>query len=145
MDIADILFTRLRELGVSERDAARRAARMARQGRFFTKAVGVTFGNRQAVLNRLAWYPEGLVRLTLVREPHNPADRYAVAVWARIARQSHKLGYLPAGTAAVFSALLDAGVEVGVHYRVTGGRGMHYGLNLELEIPGCRLVDASGQ
>ena len=48
---------------------------------------------------------EGRCALTLQREPYNPYDRHAVAVYW----QGHKVGYIPRGENRVIAKLLDRG------------------------------------
>jgi len=68
---------------------------------------GVTIGNRQEALRRLASYNPGQVRAVLVPEPANPADKNAVAVMVGI-QGGHglfRLGYVPRNLAPVVSAM----------------------------------------
>jgi hypothetical protein len=57
--------------------------------------------NRQSIILRL-WVQEALC---LVREPNNPADRYAIRVDAR----QGIIGYIPASDAQNLATRLDAG------------------------------------
>jgi hypothetical protein len=68
---------------------------------------GVTFGNRQEALRRLASYRPQDVRAVLAPEPSNPADPSAVAVMVGVqgGRGLYRLGYVPAGLAPVAAAL----------------------------------------
>ena len=68
---------------------------------------GVTFGNRQDALRRLAAYAPDQVRTVLVPEPTNPADPAAVAVMVGVqnGRGLYRLGYVPRNLAPVVSAL----------------------------------------
>jgi hypothetical protein len=68
---------------------------------------GVSFGNRQEALKRLAAYNPAQVRAVLVPEPENPADSQAVAVLVGVqgGRGLFRLGYVPAGLAPVAAAL----------------------------------------
>ncbi|GHU81789.1 hypothetical protein FACS189468_5050 [Spirochaetia bacterium] len=64
---------------------------------------GVSFGNRQEALRRLARYNPADVRAVLVPEPSNPVDPAAVAVMVGVqgGRGLYRLGYvLAANTAA---------------------------------------------
>jgi hypothetical protein len=72
---------------------------------------GVTFGNRQEALRRLASYRPQDVRAVLVPEPSNPVDPAAVAVMVGVngGRGLYRLGYVPtamAPAAAVLGAQL---------------------------------------
>ena len=58
-------------------------------------------------------------RLRLVREPHNPHDPNAIAIFAMNDR--HKAGYVPARRAKRLAQLMDTGVElVGISVRGAG-------------------------
>ena len=82
---------------------------------FHTKAVGVTFGDRQAVLATL----RAGDRLRLRREPANPHDPHAVEV---LTEDGRAVGYLNARLAGRLAPLMDAGVRyVASVAGVTGG------------------------
>jgi hypothetical protein len=68
---------------------------------------GVSFGNRQEALRRLARYNPADVRALLVPEPSNPADPAAVAVMVGVqgGRGLYRLGYVPRTLAPVVVAL----------------------------------------
>jgi hypothetical protein len=68
---------------------------------------GVSFGNRQEALRRLARYNPADVRAVLVPEPENPADPAAVAVMVGVqgGRGLYRLGYVPRNLAPVVAAL----------------------------------------
>jgi hypothetical protein len=68
---------------------------------------GVSFGNRQEALRRLAAYSPAAVRAVLVPEPSNPADPAAVAVMVGVqgGRGLYRLGYVPRTLAPVVAAL----------------------------------------
>jgi hypothetical protein len=68
---------------------------------------GVSFGNRQEALKRLAAYAPEQVRAVLVPEPENPADPAAVVVMVGIqnGKGLDRLGYGPRNLAPVAAAL----------------------------------------
>ena len=68
---------------------------------------GVSFGNRQKALKRLAAYNPTQVRAVLVPEPENPADTAAVAVMVGVNGDKglYRLGYVPQSLAPVAAAL----------------------------------------
>jgi hypothetical protein len=68
---------------------------------------GVSFGNRQEALRRLAAYNPADVRAVLVPEPENPADPAAVAVMVGVqgGKGLYRLGYVPRNLAPVAAAL----------------------------------------
>jgi len=71
------------------------------------KVNGVTFGNRQEALKRLAAYCPEQIRAVLVPEPTNPKDSTAIAV--RVGVQNGKglftVGYVPKEMTAVINAI----------------------------------------
>jgi hypothetical protein len=68
---------------------------------------GVTFGNRQEALKRLAVHNPADIRAVLVPEPANPADPAAVAVMVGVqgGKGLFRLGYVPRNMAPVVAAL----------------------------------------
>jgi hypothetical protein len=68
---------------------------------------GVSFGNRQEALRRLARYNPADVRAVLDPEPSNPVDPAAVAVMVGVqgGKGLYRLGYVPRGQAGVARAL----------------------------------------
>ncbi|MDR2662041.1 MAG: hypothetical protein LBC31_03490 [Treponema sp.] len=68
---------------------------------------GVSFGNRQEALRRLARYNPAQVRAVLVPDPSNPRDPAAVAVMVGVqgGRGLYRLGYVPRTLAPVMAAL----------------------------------------
>ena len=93
---------------------------------FFTKVVGVSFGNSQNIISRL----HHNMQLKLVREPDNSYDSNAIAVFFA----NHHLGYLPRFRAQEIAPLIDSG-EYYIAYvaNVTGGTdGKYFGLNIKV-------------
>jgi hypothetical protein len=68
---------------------------------------GVSFGNRQEALKRLAGYAPEQVRAVLVPEPSNRIDPAAVAVMVGVngGKGLFRLGYVPRNLAPVVAAL----------------------------------------
>jgi hypothetical protein len=68
---------------------------------------GVSFGNRQEALRRLAGYAPEQVKAVLVPEPSNRADPTAVAVMVGVngGKGLFRLGYVPRTLAPVVAAL----------------------------------------
>jgi single-stranded-DNA-specific exonuclease len=94
---------------------------------FYTKAVGVTFDDRQSVIATLA---EGDA-VSLRREPANPHDPHAIRV---VTSDGRMVGYLSARVAG----RLAPGMDAGGRYRamvsaVTGGGDRTLGLNLYVQ------------
>ena len=101
-----------------------------------TKVCGVSKknedGSRRQEIIAQCWFDEDL---DLVREPDNPHDEDAIAVFR--ASFTEQCGYLPARLASKIAPLMDSGVNVtaGV-FDVTGGDdGLPFGLIIQVEIP----------
>jgi len=112
---------------------------MARQSKFFAKAVAVTFGSRQEALKRLAQYGRELVRVYLVHEGNNPVDPSAVAVFVAVAdKGQYKAGYLPKEGADLLARVLDkfGGKLAATLESITGGGERRYGLNFSYTLGG---------
>jgi single-stranded-DNA-specific exonuclease len=120
--VVDRLFRRADDfLGETGYDAVEEAAA------FHTKAVGVTFGGRPAVVAAL----RAGDRLRLRREPANPHDPHAVEV---LTEDGRAVGYLNARLAGRLAPLVDAGVRyVASVAGVTGGGERAAGVNLFVE------------
>lgn len=110
------------------------------RARQFAKVVGVTVGNRQEALRRLALYSRQQVRVALVHEAGNPADQNAVAVIVEVAgSRGYRIGYLARETATILSKALDkmGGVVVATVEEITGGTaGLSAGLKISYEMKG---------
>ncbi|MDR3687008.1 MAG: single-stranded-DNA-specific exonuclease RecJ [Coriobacteriia bacterium] len=84
---------------------------------FHTKLAGVTFEGRQGVLERVS----AGTPLRLVRQPDNPYDANAIAMFDP---QGDQVGFLNRRLAAALAPTVDAGVEYDVEVTdVTGGEG----------------------
>jgi len=86
-----------------------RAWQIVKAGGLELAVKGVTFGNRQEALKRLASYRPERIRAVLVPEPTNPADPAAVAVMVGVqgGKGLFRLGYVPRNMAAAVSAMRD--------------------------------------
>ena len=79
----------------------------------FSKLRGVTFGNRQEILQRLSCYRSSDIKLTLQREPDNPHDLNAILVIATVRNKGMAVvGYLSREISCWLAPLLDSGREV---------------------------------
>lgn len=125
--VVERLFRRADDfLGDADYDGVEEAAA------FHTKAVGVTFGDRQAVLAALR--PGD--RLRLRREPANPHDPHAVLV---LTGDDRAAGYLNARLAGRLAPLMDAGIRyVASVAGVTGGGDPGYAAPGPREVGGPR-------
>lgn len=93
---------------------------------FYSKIVGVTFGDAQSYIKYLQ--PGQILRV--VREPNNPYDNNAIAIydWMR------PLGHLSRQIAASIAPEIDAGAIYKVTVsEVTGGGEYSYGVNIFIE------------
>ena len=101
------LGNRLAAKGSGRSAAFVRAWSIVKAGGLELAVKGVTFGNRQEALKRLATYAPDQVRAVLVPEPENPADPSAVAVMVGVqnGRGLYRLGYVPANMTTVVSAI----------------------------------------
>lgn len=93
---------------------------------FYTKIVGVSYGNAQSIIPYLKCGDA----LTFVREPNNKYDRNAILV--KYGR--NKLGHLSADIAEDIAPHMDKGcIVTGKVENVTGGsNGKSYGCNIEV-------------
>jgi hypothetical protein len=86
-----------------------------------TKVVGVTFEGRQGTI---ATINEMVDRLIAIREPENPYDENAIAVYVEKMNGERKsVGYINRGLAAQLAPEIDEGKELIIHdYFLTGAR-----------------------
>ena len=81
----------------------------------YSKVRGVSFGNRQALLKKLAGYAPDNIFLTFIREPGNPADSNAIQIVAQVRTKGQAvIGYLAKDIAALIAPILDSGKEIAV-------------------------------
>ena len=101
------LGNKLAAKGKNRSAAFVRAWSIVKAGGLELTVKGVTFGNRQEALKRLAAYAPDQVRAVLVPEPTNPVDPAAVAVLVGVqgGRGFYRLGYVPRNLTPVVSAL----------------------------------------
>jgi hypothetical protein len=94
-------------MGGDRRAAFIQAWAVVKAGTVELAVRGVSFGNRQEALRRLARYNPADLRALLVPEPSNPADPAAVAVMAGVqgGRGLYRLGYVPRTLAPVAAVL----------------------------------------
>jgi hypothetical protein len=99
---------------LGRKDAFVRAWAIVKAGGLEIAVKGVSFGNRQEALRRLAAYRPQDVRAFVVPEPMNPVDRKAAAVMVGVqnGRGLYRLGYIPAELAAVASVMFAKGLRV---------------------------------
>lgn len=133
MSIANMLHYRR---GLTRPQALKTAWRMAKQGEFYSKAVGVSFGLRQTALMRLKrWYRLEQISVRLVHEADNRYDRDAVAVQVSVnGGRAFTVGYLPRQAAQLWARVVDRQQVTAGSVQVTGGNGRHVGLNFRLQL-----------
>jgi len=95
------------QMGGNRSAAFRKAWSIVKAGKLELPVQGVSFGNRQEALKRLAAYKPDQVRAFLMPEPENKVDHSAVAVMVGVqnGRGFYRLGYVPRGMAAVVTAM----------------------------------------
>ena len=101
------LGNRLAAKGNDRHSAFVRAWQIVKAGTLELAVKGVSFGNRQEALRRLAAYDPALIRAVLVPEPDNPADPAAVAVMVGVngGKGLYRLGYVPKEMTRAVSAI----------------------------------------
>ena len=101
------LGNRLAAKGRNRSSAFIQAWAIVRAGGLVLAVKGITFGNRQEALRRLATYNPSQVRTWLVPEPENKQDPEAIAVMVGVqnGRGLYRLGYIPSDMTMVISAL----------------------------------------
>ncbi|ACV63997.1 HIRAN [Desulfofarcimen acetoxidans DSM 771] len=126
--------------GMSRSQALKTDWQMVKQGKFYTKVRGVTFGNRQKALARLRNYSPDEITINLVGDLNNEADLNAVAIVVEvIGKGSYQLGYLKKEHAQVIAPLPDKGVKVTARLEsITGGTGKNrfrnFGANISFAL-----------
>ena len=102
------------------------------------KAVGVTHGNRQTLLERLTRYNSDDIIVTLRREKNNAHDCNAIQVVAAVRNKGAAvIGYINRELSAALAPLLDKGATITSSFKAITGGGvpyMNYGFNLELKV-----------
>ena len=88
------------------------------------KAAGVTFGNRQSLLQFIAGRKPEELTTYLRRDRANTFDKYAVAVVVGIKDIGYAhIGYLPKGIAQSVAIVLDNGMDLKAEVKIIGGFG----------------------
>lgn len=68
--------------------------------------------------------------LTFIREPQNPYDSYAIAVWYK----TWKIGYVPKNQNEILSNMLDQDIILQIGVKSMDDQWEGYGCGLEVEI-----------
>lgn len=94
---------------------------------YHTKAVGVTFDDRQETISKLN---EGN-QLKLEREPDNEYDPNAIAIKAKVMTEWLPVGYIAKKNNSQLAKELDEGNDISVTLTaITGGDDKNYGMNV---------------
>ncbi len=136
--LACTIANHLVKQGVSRSAAMVRAWITVKLHAIRTKAVGVTYGNRQTLLDHLTQYALEDITVTLQREQGNAYDPNAVRIVAAVRNKGAAvIGYINRELAAAIAPLMDKGAEIVSRFKaITGGGApyMNYGFNLELTV-----------
>lgn len=107
-------------------------------GKIHTKAAGVTFEKRQSFLwNIHHKEKEEKQMLTILRrEPSNPHDTKAIAVFVKTDTRCLKIGYVPAEKAKWLSRRMDEGGIVRAYHGKTrtDGRTIGFAFDIVYEV-----------
>lgn len=97
---------------------------------YFSKVVGTTFGDRQAVIAKM----DGSEKARPRREPENAYDKNAVAIDVLKDKDWLAIGYIARENNEEICTTLDANNEVTICIQdITGGGEKHYGVNIHVE------------
>ena len=136
--IVATMANRLKKIGLTLSAAFKKAWELIKGKAIESKVAGVTKGNRQKALARIAAaYRPNQVKVWLERDKAILHDNNAVAVMISVNRSvAYKIGYIPKNLAYVISAV-DKGIklktafkEVRWHYT----RFMNYGAVITLQL-----------
>lgn len=133
------MANRLKKMGLTLSAAFKRAWELVKGQCIETKVAGVTKGNRQKALHRIAtvYRPED-VTVQLVRDAANLHDNCAVRVYVSVkGSKSYLLGFVPRNLAYVVSAILDKRIELTTAFKEVRGRYakyMNYGAVIALQL-----------
>lgn len=111
----------LRKLGYSLAEAFRKAWKRIKEG-MVVRAAGVTFSNRQKLLQFIAGRKPEELTTYLRCDRANTFDKYAVAVVVGIKGIGYAhIGYLPKGISQSVAVVLDSGMKLQADVKVIGG------------------------
>lgn len=117
------MANQLHKLGYSLSKAFKTAWRRIKEG-MKVKAQGVTFGNRQNLLQFIAGRKPEELTTYLRRDRANTFDKYAVAVVIGIQGIGYAhIGYLPKAISQSVAAVLDNGIEIKTDAKIIDGYG----------------------
>ena len=133
------MANRLKKMGLTLSAAFKKAWELIKGNTISTKIAGVTKGNRQLALHRIATlYRSEQVKITLERDRANLFDNNAVKVLVSInGSDSYEIGFIPRNLAYVVSALMDKGIQLTAAFKEVRGRYtsyMNYGMVITLNL-----------
>ena len=133
------MANRLKKMGLSLSKAFRKAWELIKGNSIDTKVAGVTKGNRQLALHRIAAaYSPSDVSVKLIRDTANLFDNNAIKVVIAVkGSKSYELGFLPRNLAYVVSVLMDKGMELVATFKEVRGhyeRYMNYGAVISIQL-----------
>ncbi len=115
------MANQLHKLGYSLSQAFRTAWRWVK-GSVTCRVSGVTYDNRQQLLQFIAGRKPEELKTYLRRDRANTFDRYAVAVVVGIQGEGYAhIGYLPKGLSQSLSGVIDKGIALQADTAVIGG------------------------
>ena len=137
--IVATMANRLKKMGLTLSAAFKKAWELIKGNTIESKIAGVTKGNRQKALARIAAaYRPNQVRVWLERDKANLHDNNAIAVMISVNNsKSYKIGYIPKNLAYVISAIVDKGISLKTTFKEVRGhytRFMNYGAVITLQL-----------
>ncbi len=122
------MANRLRNMGLTLSAAFKKAWELVKGHTVETKVAGVTKGNRQKALHRIATkYSPDDVAVKLVRDRANLYDCNAVRVDISVkGSEAYTMGFIPRNLAYVISTLIDRGIELTAAFKEVRGRYANY-------------------
>lgn len=117
------MANQLHKLGYTLSKAFKTAWRRIKEG-MTVKVQGVTYGNRQSLLQFIAGRKPEELTTYLRRDRANTLDKYAVAVVVGIEGIGYAhIGYLPKDIAQSVAVVIDNGMELQSDIKIIGGYG----------------------
>ena len=134
-----IIANRLKKMGLTLSAAFKKAWELIKGNTIESKIAGVTKGNRQKALARIAAaYRPNQVRVWLERDKANLHDNNAVNVIVSVnGSDNYNLGCIPRNLAYVVSALIDKGFYIKAMFKEIRGHYasyMNYGAVITLQL-----------
>ena len=133
------IANRLKKMGLTLSAAFKKAWALIKGKAINTRIVGVTRGNRQKALHRIATvYRPEQVSATLERDKANLYDNNAVNVVISVNGSArYNMGCIPRNLAYVVSALMDKGINLAAAFKgIMGGyaAATNYGAVITLQL-----------